>query len=121
MVVVEDDYKVPLGTSPSGSPVCPPLSRLSARFGRSAVLLDLLVDGGWKHLDLAAQGRGSIGKARYGADWSVRRLLVGGKARNGAFSAAPAEGRQERQEGGERELEGAEREALVQEGVAGRW
>ena len=34
MVVVEDDYKVPLGTSPSGSPVCPPLSRLSARFGR---------------------------------------------------------------------------------------
>ena len=93
MVVVEDDYKVPLGTSPSGSPVCPPLSRLSARFGRSAVQLDLLVDGGWQHLDLAAQGRGSIGKARYGADWSVCQLLVGRKTRNGAFSAEPAEGR----------------------------
>ena len=110
-----------LGTSPSGSPVCPPLSHLSARFGRSAVQLDLLVDGGWQHLDLVVRGRGSIGKARYGADRSVRRLLVGGKVRDGAFSAAPAEGRQERQEGGERELEGAEREALVQEGVAGRW
>ena len=51
--------------------------------------LDLLVDGGWQHLDLAAQGRGSIGKARYGADRSVRRLLVGRKTRNGVFSAAP--------------------------------
>ena len=29
--------------------------------------LDLLVDGGWQHLDLAARGRGSIGKAIYGA------------------------------------------------------
>ena len=86
----------------------PPLSRLSARFGRSAVQLDLLVDGGWQHLDLAARGRGSIGKAIYGADQSVRRLLVGGKARTWAFSAAPAEGRQERQEGGERELLEAE-------------
>ena len=110
-----------LGTSPSGSPVYPPLSRLSARFGRSAVQLDLLVDGGWQHLDLAARGRGSIGKARYGADQSVRRLLVGRKTRNGVFSAAPAEGRQERQEGGERELLEAESEALVQEGVARRW
>ena len=35
--------------------------------------LDLLVDGGWQHLDLAARGRGSIGKAIYGAD----RLVVG--------------------------------------------
>ena len=52
--------------------------------------LDLLVDGGWQHLDLAARGRGSIGKAIYGADQSVRRLLVGGKARNGAFSVAPS-------------------------------
>jgi hypothetical protein len=112
---------VPLGTSPSGSPVYPPLSHLSARFARSAVQLDLLVGGGWKHLDLAAQGRGSIGKAIYGAVRSVRRLLVGRKTRIGVFSAAPADGRQERQEGGERELEGAEREALVQEGVAGRW
>ena len=34
MEVVEDDYKVPLGTSPSGSRVYPPLSRLSARIGR---------------------------------------------------------------------------------------
>ena len=59
---------------------------------RSAVQLDLLVDGGWQHLDLAARGRGSIGKARYGADQSVRRLLVGGKARNGAFSVAPSRG-----------------------------
>ena len=32
---------------------------------RSAVQLDLLVDGGWQHLDLVVQGRGSIGKARY--------------------------------------------------------
>ena len=54
--------------------------------------LDLLVDGGWQHLDLAARGRGSIGKAIYGADQSVRRLLVGGKARNGAFSVAPSRG-----------------------------
>ena len=83
--------------------------------------LDLLVDGGREHLDLAAQGRGSIGKTRYGADWSVRQLLVGGKVRDGAFSAAPAEGRQEREGRGERELEGAESEALVQEGVAGCW
>ena len=52
-----------LGTSPSSSPACPPLSRLSARFGPSAVQLDLLADGGWQHLDLAARGRGSIGKA----------------------------------------------------------
>ena len=101
-----------LGTSPSGSPVCPPLSHLSARFGRGAVRLDLLVDGGREHLDLAAQGRGSIGKTRYGADWSVRRLLVGRKTRIGVFSAAPADGRQERQEGGERERERAEREPL---------
>ena len=51
--------------------------------------LDLLVDGGWQHLDLVVRGRGSIGKARYGADRSVRRLLVGRKTRNGVFSAAP--------------------------------
>ena len=99
---------MPVGTSPSGSPVSPPLSHLSARIGRSAVQLDLLVSGDWQHLDLVARGMGSIGKASYGAGRSVRRLLVGRKTRNGAFSAAPGEGRQERQEGRERELEGAE-------------
>ena len=112
---------MPLGTSPSGSPVSPPLSRLSARFGRSAVQLDLLVSGDWQHLDLVAQGMGSIGKASYGVVGSVRRLLVGRKPRNGAFSAAPGEGRQERQEEGERELLEAESEVLVQEGAARRW
>ena len=66
--------------------------------------------GGW-HVFLVARGIGPIGKPRHGAVRSVRRLLVGGKARNGAFSAAPAEGRQERQEGGEREREGAEADA----------
>ena len=50
---------------------------------------------------------GSIGKASYGAGRSVRWLLVGRKTRNAAFSAAPGEGRQERQEGREREQEGA--------------
>jgi hypothetical protein len=54
---------------------------------------------------------GSIGKASYGAGRSVRWLLVGRKTRNGAFSAAPGEGRQERQEGREREQEGAEDDA----------
>ena len=49
--------------------------------------LDLLVSGDWQHLDLVAQGMGSIGKASYGAGRSVRRLLVGRKTRNGAFSA----------------------------------
>ena len=102
---------MPLGTSPSGSPVYPPLSRLSARFARSAVQLDLLVGGGWKHLDLAVPCLLSIGNPRYGAVRSVRRVLVGRKTRIGVFSAAPADGRQERQEGGERELEGAERDA----------
>ena len=68
---------MPLGTSPSGSPVYPPLSRLSARFARSAVQLDLLVGGGWKHLDLAVPCLLSIGNPRYGADRSVRWLLVG--------------------------------------------
>ena len=100
-----------VSTSPSGSPVSPPLSRLSARFGRSAVQLDLLVCGCWQHLDLVAWGRGPIGKARNGAVRCVRRLLVGRKTRIAAFSAAPREGRQERQEGGERELEGAEADA----------
>ena len=76
--------------------------------------------GGW-HVFLAAQGMGSIGKASYGAGRSVRWLLVGRKTRNAAFSAAPGEGRQERQEGRERELEGAESEVLVQEGAARRW
>ena len=80
---------MPLGTSPSGSPVYPPLSHLSARFARSAVQLDLLVGGGWKHLDLAVPCLLSIGNPRYGADRSVRRLLVGRKTRNGVFSAAP--------------------------------
>ena len=37
--------------------------------------LDLLVSGRRQHLDLAAQGMGSIGKASYGAVRSVRRLL----------------------------------------------
>jgi len=46
---------------------------------------------------------------------------VGRKTRNAAFSAAPGEGRQERQEGREREQEGAESEVLVQEGAARRW
>ena len=112
---------MPLGTSPSGSPVSPPLSRLSARIGRSAVQLDLLVSGDWQHLDLVARGMGSIGKASYGVVGSVRRLLVGRKLRIGVFSAAPADGRQERQEGREREQEGAESEVLVQEGAARRW
>eukprot|EP01046_Picozoa_sp_COSAG06_P091980 COSAG06_NODE_38233_length_425_cov_12.420245_1_plen_57_part_10 len=57
---------MPLGTSPSGSPVYPPLSHLSARFARSAVQLDLLVGGGWKHLDLAVPCLLSIGNPRYG-------------------------------------------------------
>ena len=35
--------------------------------------------------------------------------------------ATSAQGRQERQEGGERELEGAESEVLAQEGAARRW
>ena len=76
--------------------------------------------GGW-HVFLAARGMGSIGKASYGAGRSVRWLLVGRKTRNGAFSAAPGEGRQERQEEGERELLEAESEVLVQEGAARRW
>ena len=83
--------------------------------------LDLLVSGDWQHLDLVAWGMGSIGKASYGAGRSVRRLLVGRKTRIGVFSAAPADGRQERQEGGERELLEAESQALVQEGAAKRW
>ena len=83
--------------------------------------LDLLVSGDWQHLDLVAWGMGSIGKASYEAGRSVRRLLVGRKTRNGAFSPAPGEGRQERQEEGERELEGAESEVLAQEGAARRW
>ena len=66
--------------------------------------------GGW-HVFLAARGMGSIGKASYGAGRSVRWLLVGRKTRIGAFSAAPADGRQERQEGREREQEGAEADA----------
>ena len=112
---------MPLGTSPSGSPVSPPLSRLSARFGRSAVHQDQPTErGGW-HVFLAARGMGSIGKASYGAGRSVRWLLVGRKPRIGVFSAAPADGRQERQEGREREQEGAESEVLVQEGAARRW
>ena len=73
--------------------------------------LDLLVSGDWQHLDLVARGMGSIGKASYGVVGSVRWLLVGRKPRNGAFSAAPGEGRQERQEGREREPEGAEDDA----------
>jgi hypothetical protein len=40
------------------------------------VQLDLLVDGHRQHLDLAARGMGSIGKASYGAVRSVRRRLV---------------------------------------------
>ena len=83
--------------------------------------LDLLVSGDWQHLDLVARGMGSIGKASYGVVGSVRWLLVGRKPRNGAFSAAPGEGRQERQEEGERELLEAESEVLVQEGAARRW
>ena len=78
-------------------------------------------DGGGWHVFLAARGMGSIGKASYGAGRSVRWLLVGRKTRNAAFSAAPADGRQERQEGREREQEGAESEVLVQEGAARRW
>ena len=64
---------------------------------------------------------GSIGKPRHGAVRSVRWLLMGRKTRNGAFPAAPGEGRQERQEEGERELLEAESEVLVQEGAARRW
>ena len=95
----------------SASPVSPPLTRLTARLGPSALQLDSLVVGGDQHLDLPPQGMGLVGKGRRGCERSVRRLLVGRKPRIGVFSAAPADGRQERQEGRERELEGAEDDA----------
>ena len=44
-----------------------------------------------------------------------------GRCEMGRFQLHPAEGRQEREGRGERELEGAESEALVQEGAARRW